>query len=117
VNRSTSGNAFRDKNEKRHSVNTRADPLKRAKTEGMMNAAAKDFGGQCRGVSWHRLLLTGIVAFSTALSPTVRSEDSALQPLNTFGAVQIPRVELNIARDATAVRTEDVGRKGAFLDL
>jgi hypothetical protein len=62
------------------------------------------------------LSLAGIVALGTALSQTVRAEDSVLRPLNTFGAAQIPRVELNIAPDAKAVRAEDIGRRRAFLD-
>ena len=81
-----------------------------------MNATAKDFRGRCRGVSWHRLLLAGVGAVGAALTQTVRAEDGALQPLNTFGASQISRVELSIAPDARAVRMEDIGRRQAFLD-
>jgi hypothetical protein len=81
-----------------------------------MRTAPEDVGRRCRGVSWRGLLLTAIVALGTALSQTVRAEDSVLRPLNTFGAVQMPRVELNIAPDAKAVRAEDIGRRRAFLD-
>jgi hypothetical protein len=82
----------------------------------MMNAAARDFGERRRGVSWHRLLLAGIVAFSTALSQTVRAEDIVLQPLNTFTTVPTSRIERNIAPDANTVRAGDIERKSAFLD-
>ena len=81
-----------------------------------MNAAPEDLSRRCRGVSWRGLLLAGVVALGFGLAQTVRAEDSVLRPLNTFGVVQLPRVEHNIAPDAKAVRADDIARGRAFLD-
>ena len=79
-----------------------------------MSTASDNVCRRLRGVSWCELLV--IIALSAAPTQTVGAEDGALQPLNTFTTVLAPRIEQNIAPDATTVRTGDIDRSHAFLN-
>ena len=79
-----------------------------------MSTASENACRRLRGVSWCELSV--IIALSAAPTQTVGAEDGALQPLNTFTTVLAPRIEQNIAPDATTVRTGDIDRSHAFLN-